>query len=176
MSEDAGSGGDASPTAIMHTNYREQGVRKVVNYIDKEHGVENRQGQPLSEEQRERFIEKSEEYEFNRLITLSPENGTELSDEELSLSTRRTMSGFVEDRPSADYVYAIHRDTEHDHTMVALTGTREDLYMDREDCTQLREQAQEQFLERGRHRGRGLEPELNLEAELEPERELERSR
>jgi len=93
----------------------------------------------MSDEEIEAFIEKSEEYEFEREVIISPQNGTDLSDDQFSLYTRQVMSEFCKDRNTATYCYAIHRDTDHPHAQVALTGTKRDLWMDKEDCEQLRE-------------------------------------
>jgi len=41
------------------------------------------------------------------------------------------MSEFCKDRNTATYCYAIHRDTDHPHAQVALTGTKRDLWMDK---------------------------------------------
>ena len=116
------------------TNYREHGAGDLVEYLDKEDGLRNRLGERMSDEEIQAFIEKSEEYDFERQIIISPENGEQLSDRELSQYTRKVMSEFCTDRQTATYCYAIHRDTDHPHTQVAVTGTKRDLWMDREDC------------------------------------------
>jgi hypothetical protein len=147
------------------TNYREHGAGDLVEYLDKEDGLRNRLGDQMSEEEIQAFIEKSNEYEFERQIVISPENGEQLSDRELSQYTRKVMSEFCTDRQTATYCYAIHRDTDHPHTQVAVTGTKRDLYMDREDCLELREQATEQFHDQ--HNELTTELSERLEAEFE---------
>jgi len=104
------------------TNYREHGARNLVEYLDKEKGLENRAGEEMSDEEIEAFIEKSEEYEFEREVIISPQNGTDLSDDQFSLYTRQVMSEFCKDRNTATYCYAIHRDTDHPHAQVAPDG------------------------------------------------------
>ncbi|UPV76621.1 hypothetical protein M0R89_18995 (plasmid) [Halorussus limi] len=158
------------------TNYREHGARDLVEYLDKEQGLENRFGEQMTEEEVTAFIEKSEEYEFEREIILSPSNGSELSDEQLSLHTRQVMSEFCEGRNTATYCYAIHRDTDHPHTQVAVTGTKRDLWMDVEDCEDLRECATEHFHDHHRELtnelGEQFETELLQEADLAMDTEL----
>jgi hypothetical protein len=147
------------------TNYREQGAGDLVEYLDKEDGLRNRLGEQMSDEEIQAFIEKSEAYDFERQIIISPENGDRLSDEELSRYTRKVMSEFCTDRQTATYCYAIHRDTDHPHTQVAVTGTKRDLWMDREDCEWLRETATEQFHEQ--HNDLTKEVSQQLEAEFD---------
>jgi len=153
------------------TNYREHGARDLVEYLDKEQGLENRFGEQMSDEEIAAFIEQSEAYEFEREIIIAPSNGTELSDDQLSLHTRQVMSEFCTGRPTATYCYAIHRDTDHPHTQVAVTGTKRDLWMDVEDCEELRERATEHFHDHHRELtnelGQHFEDELLQDAELE---------
>lgn len=160
------------------TNYREHGARNLVEYLDKEKGLENRAGEEMSDEEIEAFIEKSEEYEFEREVIISPQNGTDLSDDQFSLYTRQVMSEFCEDRNTATYCYAIHRDTDHPHAQVALTGTKRDLWMDKEDCEQLRERAHEQFHDQHRELTKDLSHqfEQTLQHDTTPELETESDR
>lgn len=155
------------------TNYREHGARDLLEYLNKEQGLENRFGEKMSNEEIEAFIEKSEDYEFEREIIISPENGTDLSDDQFSLYTRQVMSEFCKDRNTATYCYAIHRDTDHPHSQVALTGTKRDLWMDKEDCEQLRERAQEQFSDQHRELTKDLSHQFEEEwgQESEPDHE-----
>lgn len=57
------------------------------------------------------------------------------------------MRELTQDRPSVRYVYSVHRDTDHPHAHVVLTGTKEDLYMDVEDIDRVRAKATENFRE-----------------------------
>lgn len=155
------------------TNYREHGARDLVEYLDKEQGLENRFGKKMSNEEIETFIKKSEEYEFEREVIISPENGTDLSDDQFSLYTRQVMSDFCEDRNTATYCYAIHRDTDHPHAQVALTGTKRDLWMDKNDCEQLRERAHEQFHDQHRELTKDLSHQFEQEWDQESEFEQE---
>jgi hypothetical protein len=166
----------------IDTSYGDGGAGDLVQYLDKERGLRNRRGEEMTREEREAFVEKSREHEFRRLVTISPGDGDRLSDREMNRRTRQTVSGFLEDRPSADYCFAIHRDTEHHHAQVALTGKKRDLYMDRDDIERVREQAREQFpdLDREEERTREQQRERDLERtlgrEVEREREQQRER
>ena len=160
----------------IDTDYGDGGAGNLVAYLDKERGLRNRRGEEMTREEREAFVEKSREHEFRRLITISPGDGDRLSDREMNRRTRRTVSDFLQDRPSADYCFAIHRDTEHHHAQVALTGKRRDLYMDRDDIERVRERAREQFpdLDREQERTRAQQRERSFERTLQREVEHER--
>lgn len=160
------------------TNYREHGAGDLVNYLDKENGLQNRSGEQMSDEEIETFIEKSEAYGFERQIIISPEQGDQLSDQELSQYTRQVMSEFCTDRQTATYCYAIHRDTEHPHTQVAVTGTKRDLWMDTEDCDWLRERATEQFHDHHRELTKELSHQLEEQwaRDLDPEQQAQHTR
>ena len=54
------------------TNYREHGAGDLVEYLDKEDGLRNRLGEQMSDEEIQAFIEKSEVYDFERQIIISP--------------------------------------------------------------------------------------------------------
>lgn len=151
------------------TNYREHGAGDLLNYIDKEQGLENRFGEEMSEAEKEAFIEQSEEYDFERQVIISPEHGDDLSNEEFSRYARRVMSDFCQDRPTATYCYAIHRDTEHPHVQVALTGTKRDLWMDKQDCWKLRDRAHEVFHDQRRELTHELSHDLEHQWQSEHE-------
>ncbi len=94
-------------TLFFTTNYREHGARQLVTYLEKDRGLENRFGEPMSSQEIEAFIERSETYGFKREMILSPENRHELSNDQLSLATRQLMSDVCMDRPTATYCFAI---------------------------------------------------------------------
>ena len=89
-----------------------------------------------------------------------------LSDRAMERETRRTMNEQLRDAPSARYVYGIHKDTNHRHAHVALTGNEHALTWNREDLNRLRERANERFIERQR----------SLEREFARDRDCERDR
>ncbi|WP_122088924.1 relaxase/mobilization nuclease domain-containing protein [Halalkalicoccus subterraneus] len=162
-------------TTYLDTDYRDTGAGDLVNYISREGDtpVHDRSGRPMSDERKGRFVEKSGRHQFERHMIISPENGTDLSNDELGKETRRTMERFTEDRPTATYAYSIHRDTEHPHAHVAMTGEKTDLYMDREDIENVREMANERMVERERYKHRQNERERR---EREQEKQLEEER
>jgi hypothetical protein len=162
----------------IDTGYGDGSAGALVQYLDKGHeqGLKNRYGEEMSAEERERFVEKSREHEFRRLITIAPGDGERLSDREMSLRTRRTVNEFFRDRSTAEYCYAVHRDTEHDHAQVALTGKKRDLYMDRDDLDRFRELSREQFPDLDRERELRREHRLEQEHEQQLERVLEHER
>ena len=146
-------------TTFVQTDYRDQGAGKLLAYIGREGDtpVYDRAGRPLSSAQKARFIAASDRHQFNRHLIISPENGSELSNDELGRETRRTLEEFTKGRPSATYAYTVHRDTEHPHAHIALTGEKTDLYMDRKAIERVREQANERMVERYRYRHRSHE-------------------
>lgn len=166
---------------------RDHGAGRLMSYIARgDHELRDRRGEEMTQREQQRFIERSEEYSHEKQMILSPERGDELSDREMSLYARRSLREFTRDRPSVNYCYAIHRDTEHPHIQAALTGTREDLYADLEERKRQRRQSREHFrepqrerrreLERDRQRRREREQQRQQERDREPEREQERER
>ncbi|KYH23777.1 hypothetical protein HAPAU_38560 [Halalkalicoccus paucihalophilus] len=164
-------------TTYLDTDYRDTGSGDLVNYIGREGDtpVCDRADRPMSDERKEQFVEKSERHQFERHMIISPENGNDLSNDELGRETRKTMEQFTKGRPTATYAYSVHRDTEHPHAHVAMTGEKTDLYMDKGDIEETREHANERMVERSRYRNRRQEQERenerkNQEQELEDER------
>lgn len=150
---------------VLHTDYRESGASNLLSYMNKEegNGLHNRYGEEMTNAEIQHFVEKSEAHEFERSIIVSPENRHTLSDDELSLYARKTMQEFTEDRPTADYCYAVHRDSENPHVHVALTGTKDDLYMNTEDIESVREDAHTKFVEQHQENTPSLLPEHEFE-------------
>jgi hypothetical protein len=169
---------------------RQQGASQLLSYIacepdaDRDHEQEpdrdrtrlyNRSGDEMSDREIQRFIDRSKQYEYERQAIISPEFGDELSNEELSLATRETMSELVGDQPTATYCYAIHRDTDHAHAQVALTGSKRDLWTDQDDLDRAKERAIEQTREREIRRERERHREREQERERQRENRRERS-
>jgi len=159
---------------------RDRDARQLLDYLDREReqgrGLHNRYGEPMDQREIQRFIQRSEEYEYERQVIISPEFGEALSDDEMSLATRETMREFVEDRPTATYCYAIHRDTEHPHAQVALTGSKADLWTDQDDLNRTKERAKDRFRERELRRERERDRQHERDRSPEPEREREPDR
>jgi hypothetical protein len=167
----------------LNTNYQRSGAGALLNYIEKGRGLRNSAGRPVTDRERESFIEKSERHRFEREVRISPDPEVDVSQAELERETERYLREFTQDRPSVRGVYSFHNDNGIAHTHVALTGERRDLYLDRDDLERDRERLSRR-LERGRVREREREPERDRELardierkrEHEQERERERSR
>ena len=158
----------------MDLSGRDTDAGKLTSYIGRDdHQLRDRRGEPMSDRDIEEFIDRSKEYNHEKQIVISPENGNGLSDDELSLAARRNMSEFIEDRPTADYCYAIHRDTDQAHVQVAITGAKRDLYTPKEERQQMRTNAREHFRERERQHGRARRERARKQ---ERERRRERQR
>jgi hypothetical protein len=167
----------------MYSNkdYQDSGAGQLLSYISREpHELRDRFGDRMAGEDIEEFIDRSERHGYEEHWVLSPENGERLSDDELSLSARKTMSEHLEDRPTGTYCYAIHRDTEHPHVQVAVTGEKRDLWTDQQDLDRVRDRAREHTREREhqheRARERKRQRELERRRERERQREQERGR
>ena len=158
-------------------NGRDHGAGKLMSYISRDaNRLRDRYGDEMEERDKQEFIDRSEEFGHEKQVIFSPEHGEELSDREMSLAVRKSMSEFTKDRPSADYCFAIHRDTDHPHAQVALTGTREDLYTEIEERREARERAQEHFREKERERRRERQHEREREREQMQDRDRSRGR
>lgn len=120
-------------------------VSKLVDYLNKSEGLQNRCGCEMDETDKQRFLDSTRSCDMGRLFTFSPDD--DLTDKELSQATRSTMSDYLSGKYSTDYVMAIHRDTDQPHTQVAVAGNDEDLHMDRDDIEELQQQSLEQFQE-----------------------------
>lgn len=162
-------------TTYYSTDYQESGAGDLMNYISREGDtpVYDRSGQEMSNQRKQRFIEKSEQHQFERHMIISPENGDQLSNDELARETRRTMEDFAKDRPSTTFAYTVHRDTEHLHAHVAMTGEKTDLYMDKQDIDAVRENANERMVENDRYKHRSQENDRDRQHEREQEQLLD---
>lgn len=161
-------------TTYFDTDYQESGAGDLMNYISREGEtpVRGRSGRPMSEAEKDRFIARSERHQFERHMIIAPQNGNDLSNEELGRETRRTMDDFTEGRPSATYAYTVHDDTEHKHAHVAVTGEKTDLYMDRDDIENVRENANERMVENERYQQRKREQQREQQRQQQLESEL----
>ena len=160
---------------VARVNYRREGVGDLVRYIERgdDRDLRNEAGRSLSDREVDRFVRRSEERGFSRSVVLSVPDHADatprLSDRQVERETRRTMNEQLRNAPSARYVYGIHEDTDHRHAHIALTGLERDLTWDRDDLDQLRERANERFIER--HRGPALDRERQQEREVDRGRE-----
>ena len=162
---------------IVKTSYRDHGASALTQYIGRERIViRDRAGRDLSDREVERFVDQSEHNQFEREFIISPDHGDDMPPGELEQRTRQAMREFTRDRPTCRWVYAIHRDTDHEHVHVAATGKRRDLYMDREDIDRFRERGAELFRERERARIRERKRERERERNRERTRDWDRDR
>lgn len=138
---------------IYKTSYADdEGTEALTNYLQHDQQtVRDRAGRPMSKKEIEQFNEKADG-KRNRHIIISPRDHDDLSDRELDRGTREYMSEMIEDRPTADYVYAVHDDKEHGKDVhIAMTANdKQDLEMYPDDIKRERKHAHETYFERGR--------------------------
>lgn len=162
---------------IVQTSYRTGGAGSLLDYMEREGSpLRDRSGNRLTDRQREQFIDKSEGHNFQRDFIISPSNRHDLTDQEIDRATRKTMREYTRDKPTADYTYAIHRDTENPHAHVAVTGERRELYMDNDDLDQLKERAGRTYSRTQRSRDRDRDRDRDRSRFYEQERERENER
>ena len=164
----------------LNTNYQNSGAGALVNYIERDCRLRNTVGREVSQSERERFIEKSQEHNFEREIRISPDPEADVSREELERETQRYLRDFTRDRPSARAIYAYHEDNGIPHVHAALTGERDDLYMEQQEIKRDRQRltrTMEQGLTMERQQQRQQQRQRQRQRlELEPERERDRQR
>jgi hypothetical protein len=162
-------GTDETPM-VARVNYSREGAGDLLRYIDRsaDRGLRDEVGRRLSSEEKDRFVDRSEQRGFTRSVVLSVPDHADagLSNRAMERETRRTMNEQLRDAPSARYVYGIHEDTDHRHAHVAITGNEHDLTWNRDDLDRLRERANERFIEQQRT----LEREFQQEYEQAPDR------
>lgn len=139
---------------IYQTDYKDnEGTGALTNYLQHDgHKVFDRAGREMSDDELDRFNARSKG-QRNRQLIISPANGNDLSRREFDRATREYMSEMVQDRPTADYVYAIHEDTENRHAQVAMTASdKDDLAMYPDDIREERQRAHELYQQRQKER------------------------
>ena len=124
---------------FVNTNYRTSGTSALVNYIEQDHPLRNSAGRELSDREVRGFIQKSDRHQFEREFQISPDPEANVSQRRLEQQTRRFIGEFLQGRHSVRAVYAYHGSTDIPHTHVAMTGERRDLFVDRDDITQIRQ-------------------------------------
>lgn len=173
---------ESGPGTIVYTDYRSGDAKALLDYIERDHApIHDRTGREMSEAQRREFIDKSSAHNFQRQVVISPENRHDLSAEDFHRATRDTVKEFARDRRTTTYAYAVHREMEnHPHVHVAMTGERRELYMNRDDIQQFREQSHERFIAREEQRrrdfGRKLEEDTDRQRREDRERLAELKR
>ena len=134
---------------MLKTDFRPSGAGNLVDYIQRDRSrdavqtvdVRNPTGRQLSDADVDRFVEKSQEHQFQRHLIVSPDPQGQYTPAEVSANTRDVMNQEFGQRPTTDYVYAVHRDTDFPHAHVAATGRETELEMDRTEINRLRERA-----------------------------------
>jgi hypothetical protein len=148
------------------TNYRNSDASALVNYIEKDQPLRNSAGRELSDREIRGFVRKSKRHQFERELQIAPNPYADVSQSQLERETRRYIGEFVDEPHSTvQAAYAVHEDNGVLHAHVALTGRRDDLFMDAEDISQARDDLEQR-----------LEPDLGPAPELEEQIELERER
>ena len=161
---------------FVNTNYRESGASALVNYIEQDHPLRNSAGRELSNGEVRDFIQKSDRHQFEREFQISPDPEADVSQRNLERQTQRFIGEFLQGRHSARAVYAYHGSTDVPHTHVATTGKRRDLFVDREEITQIRqtlsqrleqEQCQRQQQRQEQQQGQRQRQGFRIDRELE---------
>jgi hypothetical protein len=157
---------------ICYSDFQKTGdVGALVDYMERNNGekvpVKTPDGRALSEGEKDRLVERSQQNSFERHLVLSPDPDAEYATEEIDRRTREVVREFQRERPSVEAVYVVHED-EHNHAHIAATGAKRDLTMYADDLERFEERAAEQFREPQRLKQR----ERHQEAQQELEREV----
>jgi len=145
---------------IVETDYQQSGAGNLVDYIrrDREQDagatvdLRNPAGRELSDPEVNRFVDKSQEFGFQRHLIVSPDPTGQYSPQEVQANTRDVMNQEFARQPTTDYVYAVHQDTDFPHAHIAATGKQAELEMDLEDIQKISERAETAFDEPARTR------------------------
>lgn len=145
---------------ILPTDYQRNGAGNLVDYIrrdrDQDAGatvdLRNPAGRELSDPEVNRFVDKSQEFGFQRHMIVSPDPTGQYSPEEVNANTRELINREFARQPTTDYVYGVHQNTEFPHAHIAATGEPAELELDRNEIQQLRERAATAFEEPTRTR------------------------
>lgn len=120
--------------------------------------VNNRAGRPMSDEEKDQFVEHAEQHDYVQRWQVSPPNGDELSRDELRRETRRVVDDRTRDMGSSRVAYAVHTDQEGpNHAHVLIAGNERELRMNREEIDRTRTNAHERMTANDRYRDRGRE-------------------
>jgi hypothetical protein len=140
---------------ILKTDFRDDGAGDLVQYIQRDRSqdavntidVRNPAGRTLSDAELERFIDKSQQHNFQRHMIVSPDPTGQYTPAEVNANTQQLMNREIAQHPTTEYVYTVHRDTEFPHAHVSVTGREQELEMDRAEIDRLRERASDFFNE-----------------------------
>jgi len=134
---------------ILKTDFRDGGAGDLVQYIQRDRSqdavntvdVRNPAGRTLSDVELDRFVDKSQQHDFQRHMIVSPDPTGQYTPAEVNTNTQQLMNRELAQHPTTEYVYAVHRDTEFPHAHVAATGRKQELEMGRDEIGRLRERA-----------------------------------
>ncbi|MEW6069018.1 MAG: hypothetical protein AB1485_00205 [Candidatus Thermoplasmatota archaeon] len=118
---------------ILKTSYRQDCAKALTEYISRRRhlDIRDRNGNVMSQEEIDRFIDKSEKHNFEREFIISPDDH-EIAVDNMINYTREGMEQWIAEsnRESVDYIYCVHYDTlHHPHVHVAMIGRAKDLRM-----------------------------------------------
>lgn len=120
-----------SPTVSEQTYQSQQiGVTEPDVGVTDMDGWKNRAGIPLSGEDVQQFIARTQTYEFERSMTISHDN--ELGEQAAGEATRDAIGEYFEDAPTRDYIYSVEQGEGQTQVNVAMTGERDQMWMDRQ--------------------------------------------
>ena len=156
---------------IADTHFRYGSAGDLLSYISHEGELQNRVGETMGDREIQEFVDKSEQHEFERDIIVSPERD-DLSDREISEAVRDSVTEYFDNAGSVDFCYSVHRDTESLHAHVALTGEKDDLYMNQTDLGEFKQISEQQF-EQVQSRDREIFRENSIEVEQRHDRDRE---
>jgi hypothetical protein len=133
----------------VKTDSRESGASNLVQYIQRDRSEDAVQsvelkhpaGRELSDAEVEQFVEKSRAMQFQRHMIVSPDPSGQYTPEEVGKNTRELMNREFGQQPTAEYVDAVHRDTDFPHAHVAITARKRELAMNRTEIDRVRERA-----------------------------------
>lgn len=141
--------------------------------------VHDREGNIIHKAEFKELRQEIKDSQMERRLIFSPSD-PDVSKEEISTLVRDVIERYqVEEDKSFDYVYAIHDHNERTHVHVLCWGDKEDLRMDRDDLSSIREMAidpeleQENIIELAIGQEEVMEKDNSAELEIDSEIPLE---
>ncbi|WP_267644007.1 hypothetical protein [Haloarchaeobius amylolyticus] len=165
---------------ITKTDFQRGGAADLLAYIRRDNGkkvpVRDHTGRELDARARERFIGVSERYDMERHFIVAPDPKAAYGAREVDRNVRSLMREWRADRKATEYVYAVHDSKETPHAHVAVTGHKEQLYMDTTDLESFESLAREVFKEPQRVAQRLEEQSAKRDLNAERKQTIERPR
>lgn len=168
---------------ILKTDYERSGAGDLVEYMkydrkqDRERvPIKDPTGRSLDEKEIDRFVGRSERHGMERHFIIAPDPEANVSTKDVDRGTRKVMNDWQRERPSIDYVYAVHAGEEgKSHSHAVATGQEHHLEMDTQDITEMRDRARDAIRRPQRARLPSAVRKLLKSAQEEQEREPERA-